>query len=82
MQKIFQLPLGYYAEADGSRRLSDGRRELTTSELSELRSNTATGTKYCSFLDASNEPKFKWGLCTTPHRYLCEYKGKFVGTIY
>ena len=57
-------------------KLSDGKRELTSSELSELQSTSPSGSKYCSYLKLGGR-KIEWDLCSESRRYLCEYKGIF-----
>ena len=61
-------------ESGGSIILSDGKRELTSSEISELQHSASTGSKYCSFL-RRDTAKVMWDLCQVTRRYLCEYKG-------
>ena len=54
--------------------LSDGKREILSTEFDDLKDSTApTTSEPCSFL--TTDGKVKWAECTGSHRYLCEYKG-------
>ena len=70
--------LGYNFESSGSViKLADGKRELTSSEISELQSTPSYGSKYCSNLKLDGT-EVVWDECDATRRYLCEYKGRFL----
>ena len=74
---------GYYMDDDGKIRLSDGKRELLSSEASKLwKTNQAP--KPCSVLSRASTNNIDVGGsqfkvfgsdCTEKRHYLCEYKG-------
>ena len=75
MITYMQLFSGYNFESSGSViKLSDGKRELTSSEISEFQTTSSSGSKYCAYLKLDGT-EIEWDECTETRRYLCEYKG-------
>ena len=76
---------GYYIEDDGKMKLSDGKRELLSSENSKLwKTNQAP--KPCSVLSRASTDNIDVGGsqfkvfgadCIEKRHYLCEYKGLY-----
>ena len=74
---------GYYMEDNGKIKLSDGKRELVSSETSKLW-RTDQAPKPCSVLSRASTNNIDVGGslfkvfgadCTEKRHYLCEYKG-------
>ena len=64
----------------GEIKLSDGKRELLASEVSELWETSPTGLNSCSYLTRLTTPGVGWDECDKTLRYLCEFKGNLYYT--